>query len=1304
MKLKSTVDISEPLPEAPLKTLENAGLFSRLTFSFATPLIRLGAKKQIRATTGPSFLPADHTAEHLIDTFHASYQKISIFYPHACPSNKLWLTFGSCHKRILSWQCILCLGEIGLRLAGPLLLRQFLDWIIGYEESNGDTALYPTAQGWGWAISLAIVGYLYTLFHHQLFYLGMQLGFKMRIQAMAAVHAKVLSLNSASLASQTTGKIINLVSNDVRRFDDAAIFWLFIIFAPLELILVFILLGLRIGYLSAFSGCAVLMLLIPVQGSLVRRIGRLRSGAAGQTDERVRLTGEAVSGVLAAKLLSWELPLQQQIESIRRREAHYIMKMALIRGLNFSFSYSIVPIAALAAFGVASATSTFFSVSDVFYTLALLALPKLYMCDFFTYAVGLLSESRVSVRRLGAFLAIPDSSTPWHAKEAQAACSEPPVVLEHCSFDWSVDGESERKDTRMKTLSDINLTIRKGELVAIVGPVGAGKTSLLSSLLGELRLVDVGADTNVKVRGPVAYASQIPWLLSGTVRENILFGLPLDQQLLDRVLQATALEEDIASLPAGVDTELGERGVNLSGGQKARCALARAAYSGAPLQLLDDPLSAVDPRVGQILFEECIAGVLAGSTRLLVTHQKQYLPLCDRIVVLRGGRIVHMGTYSELADLGIEEVVVAPMLDDTGSDHPLSGSLDSRKGSLSMILSARRLSSKSTASMRQSRRSFLAVEKTKSGRLIVDEDRATGSVSWSVYGQYILHLGLMYALIIVTLLLGGHALVLYSEYWLSLWGGAPDQQQAKWLYVYALFAGCIVGIALIRSELFFLRNVAAATSIHNKMIKRVLRTPLSFFHTNPTGRILNRFSRDQGAVDEQLPQVTADAVQALVACLGSLILLSVVIPVILPVFIPLIVAFLFVGSRYLGASREIKRFESVTRSPVYASFGSTLKGLAIIRAYSGASLRCKTTFLRGLSENGSWWLCYVTSSRWLGFRLDFLVAVLMTAAPLLVMAVHQDISAKLVGLALTQALTLSGCLQWMVRQSAEVENNMTSVERMLHYCEIEQEPPTVAEGGPQPPHGWPECPEIVYENVTAVYRPESPPVLINITFTLEAGVIAGVCGRTGSGKSSLLLTLFRLIPVTSGRILIGGIDITSMGLDALRNQIAIIPQDPVLFSGTLRSNLDPWSKYPDHKIYEALQKVKLEATVVGKGGLDSPMQESGDNLSAGQRQLLCLARALLRDAPIVALDEATANVDRATDAAIQSAIRGAHGDRSKTMLIIAHRVDTILDSDRVLVLSAGHLEEMGPPGELLDKKDGVFSELVTAAQESFVIL
>jgi ABC-type multidrug transport system fused ATPase/permease subunit len=1355
-----TLPDSRPNPRPTSKPklgYQHASWVSKLTYSFVSPLLRLGAQGQLSDDTADEFLPETDTAEVLSNAFETALK--SRDEVHSLDSSDygrvVWRAYAACYKWKALDHLMWCLLEVGVRIGSPLLLRQLVAWFSAVSLANSQSQSQSPAiwKGWMWSALLAAFSYSYVLVHHQTFWRGMRMGMHMRIQAIAAVESKVLRLTGALVSDAVGGRIVNLVSNDVRRFDDACTFWPFLICGPIELLLVLILVGTRLGYVAAVAGVSTLLLLIPSQAMLARSIGSLRASTAEQTDQRVRLTGEAISGILACKMLAWEPFLLDRIRAIRRAETSYIAKTNAIRAANMALSYAITPLCSLITFATARGTGAELTVANVFYALALLSLPKLSMCDFFVHAVEAVSEARVAINRLGEFLAIPENSHGHHISGGDDdVSSENAIVVKESDFYWPSQNQNKQSEKRA-TLHGLSLTVKRGELVAIVGPVGSGKSSVLNALLGELRPMslsvpeqEIGPVVGLYGKPVVAYCQQIPWIMSGTVRENITFGLPYDPVAYKAVLDACALRPDLKLMDAGDATEIGERGVSISGGQKARLALARAAYAltasaepTADIAVLDDPLGAVDPGVGHHLFERCIGprGIMKGCTRLLVTHQRQYLRFCDRIIVLRDGRIAGQGTFDELRALGVFSEV-SDVDGDVRKDFDMAGGMvlddldaEERKDEdevPSLVIDAtaaapagrqeaeienpgKEIDLEKTKSSKL--RSWLSMKTTKPGtksmgksqsskvgQLTVSEDREQGVVTWRVYAQLLRRMGIPYVVLVATGLLGGQAAYLLSDYWLATWSAQTPavQHQAKWVWVYAIYAISILLVSIVRAQLFFRRCLAAATSLHDEAASRLFGAPLSFFHTNPTGRVLNRFSKDQGSVDEQLPVVAFDALQALMMVMGAFILLSIVVPFIIPVFIPLGIAFAWVHRRYVTTSRELKRFEAVSRSPLFAAFSATLKGLTTIRAYA-AEQRFRADFLSLLTHNGAWWFCWLTTARWVGFRLDLLVAIVLTVAPLLMMAIHDRLSPRLVGLALTQSLYLAGMLQWMVRQSAEVENNMTSAERLVAYTSLEQE-----EGGKE---GFPASIEgkgaLSYVDVTAVYRAPLPPVLRDISFELVSGTSCGVVGRTGSGKSSLLLTLFRLIPITAGRILLDGIDTATLPLSVLRRRIAVIPQDPVLFSGTVRSNLDPTGSFEgsqrqscsDLDMWEALDAAALKTAVAAAGGLDAPVREGGDNFSAGQRQLLCLARALLQKAAILALDEATANVDKETDACVRSALSKIG---KSTLLIIAHRMDTIMECDTLLVLDAGRLAEQGAPAQLMDREGGVFARMIKAAR------
>jgi len=655
---------------------EHANVLSRVTFSFVWPLIRLGYRRQIGEHTGEEFVPKQDTAEVLGQAFEGALaRQVEDGGGKSTESQaskemewRVWKSIVSTHKWNALKQLLFCVLESVVRVLQPVFLRQLLDWFVSMEDAaDGNlTGRVDSSLGWLWASMIALCAYLYVLFHHQTFWLGMRTGMRLRIQMISEIQAKVLRLHGASLSNITGGKVVNLVSNDVRRFDEMGTFWVHLIGGPLELIAVFVLVGIRMGFLASFAGISSLLLLIPAQAVLAKYISKLRDATAKMTDERVRLTGEAITGVLGFKMLAWEDPLYEQILSIRSEEKRYIKKMNVIRALNMALTFIITPFVSLITFTVARYTSAEFTVGNIFYSIALLALPKLYMCEFFVHGVEALSEAKISVQRISEFLSLsePAPLEDFYMPQEDGSGDDVALRIKKSSFGYR---RAESADVHSNkgvdvVLKDFSVAIKTGQLVAIVGPIGSGKTSILNTCLGELEVyggLDMHEILSMRAKH-VAFCPQSPWIISGTIRENILFGKEMDEALYIKVIRACCLDVDLANMPAGDETEIGERGISLSGGQKARLSLARAAYSGADLLLLDDPLSAVDAKVSGKMFEECIgpSGIMKSRTRILVTHQQHVLPMCDWIIVLCDGKISDQGTYADLARRQIPDVVM----------------------------------------------------------------------------------------------------------------------------------------------------------------------------------------------------------------------------------------------------------------------------------------------------------------------------------------------------------------------------------------------------------------------------------------------------------------------------------------------------------------------------------------------------------------------------------------------------------------------------------------------------------------------
>ena len=975
------------------------------------PFIDTAWTRPLEEDDAHSLVPDSQTPSHLHDEFQRVWRELEEKkVVRWGPFNRTTLTLILLWWKTMASQLLFCAIETCCRIAAPILLFYLLQFLLHPSQQ-------PAWQGWLLALGISLTAIM-MLIHHVLYFLGYRMGILQRLQVTTAIHAKLLRLNSASVATISAGQIINLISNDARRFDDYGCHLPFLIFGPLELLIVLLLVSLKLGIVPAIAGLGFTLLVFPIQFLLASFVASTRRSTAAQTDERVRLTGEIISGALSVKLLSWELRFAEILDKLRNGEATFLHHMNRVRTLNTSLLFLLPPIVSFVTFAVYRGLgNTQLDVPTVFSVLALFQLPRTSLLLAFTFAVQSTTELWVSLSRINDFLLSPEPPTSTSKDSGDNSVAFSLNSLD--SYSWTLAEPNKEEDqmngTKYFMLSDIGLTVYKGCLLGVTGDVGAGKSSLLSILLGDLLphpREGSEVDEGPMVKGGVAYCSQVPWIISGTIRENILFGLPFKQDLYVRVLEACALDTDLLSLSAGDETELGERGINLSGGQKARISLARALFSERSTVLLDDVLAAVDSRVGKILFERAIQGELGGKTRVLVTHQRHVLPHCDLVLVLRKGRKVGFGTWDEVQSLDLPEldhmdlpstsvdelseqmnqdvkrlkaqpssedseivvlndepgqqpaasVIIHITEDDKPDLSPPPLSPPPAKAGMSRILSRTRTFNfflRRPAPVRKqgggefvedeqeaksqpngffrgfSRRltrilssAFLSItdvakklqesdeDANAKGKLVKAEHRTEGDVSWGVYQGYCQRFGLMSMVFVCIFLFLGQAAYVASDWWLALWsrGSGMPQSDLRWVWSYGIIIGVLLILAYPRSALFFWASSNAASDIHHRMSRSVFRAPLSFFHQNPTGRILNRFSRDLSIIDDTLPMTVFDTLQCALLCLGAFVLVSIAVPVIIPFFIPLIWIFYIVRQRYVVSSRNAKRFEATTRS------------------------------------------------------------------------------------------------------------------------------------------------------------------------------------------------------------------------------------------------------------------------------------------------------------------------------------------------------------------------------------------------------
>ncbi|KAK6293389.1 hypothetical protein J4Q44_G00357150 [Coregonus suidteri] len=1188
-----------------------------------------------------------------------------------------------------------------LSFASPQILKLMISF-------TTDKSIY-TWTGYVYAVLLILVALFQSLFLQQYFQRCFVLGMKVRTAIMAAVYKKALVVSNDARKESTVGETVNLMSADAQRFNDVVNFIHLLWSCPLQIALAIVFLWIELGP-AVLAGLAVMVLMVPINGLLATKSRTFQIENMKYKDKRMKIVNEMLNGIKILKLYAWEPSFQNQVMGIREQELGVMRKFAYLSSVStfiFSCAPALVSLATFAVF-VAVDSENVLDAGKAFTSISLFNILR-FPLAFLPMLIAAMVQTSVSKTRLEKFLGGDDldTNTVRHDPSFNTA-----VSVCNGTFAWEKDAEP--------VLKNVSLEIKPGRLVAVVGVVGSGKSSLISAMLGEMH----SAKGFINVQGSIAFVPQQAWIQNATLRDNILFGSPLEDSRFQATLEACALGPDLELLPGGDQTEIGEKGINLSGGQKQRVSLARAAYSQADVYLLDDPLSAVDSHVGKHLFEEVVGptGILKDKTRILVTHGVSFLPYVDEIVVLKDGCVSEVGSYQSLKDSkgafsefldtyakeegkkhtdptsDCEEVELVPDLQDPQADAPPE---DIVSITLKRESSIRR--SQRNGSVRLRKNSSLkkpkppADDETKKGqRLIEKETMETGQVKFSVYLQYLRAMGWGYSIMFFLVYFIQNVAFIGQNVWLSDWTNDaedyynityPTWKRDTRIGVFGAL-GVAQGLFVFMGTLLLANgSINASRILHSRLLNNILRVPMMFFDTTPSGRVVNRFAKDIFTVDEAIPQSFRSWIMCFLGVLGTLFVICLATPIFTAIIVPLAVVYYFVQRFYVATSRQLRRLDSVSRSPIYSHFGETVSGLSVIRAY-GHQERFLKHNEKVIDENLKSVYPWIVSNRWLAIRLEFLGNLVVFFSALLAVISRDSLESGLVGLSISYALNVTQTLNWLVRMTSELETNIVAVERVSEYTEIENEADWVSEK--RPLEKWPEAGRLRFENFKVRYRPELDLVLHGITCDIDSTEKIGIVGRTGAGKSSLTNCLFRIIEAAEGRILIDGTDIATLGLHDLRSRLTIIPQDPVLFSGTLRMNLDPFETFSDEDLWRVLELSHLKEYVGGlQEGLTHEVSEGGENLSIGQRQLLCLARALLRKSRILILDEATAAVDLETDNLIQKTIRREFSHC--TVLTIAHRLHSILDSSRVMVLDAGKIVEFDSPSTLFNKQGHFYS-------------
>ncbi|RMZ91424.1 hypothetical protein DV736_g1341, partial [Chaetothyriales sp. CBS 134916] len=1310
---------------------EYADVFSILTFGWMTTLMKFGYNHFLTADDLWNLRQRD-TTKVTGDQLQAAWD---IELKKKKPS--LWIAlaraFGGPYLRAA---CIKTISDC-LSFVQPQLLRLLISFVDSYRKGNEPQ---PAISGIAIAFAMFATSVCQTIALHQYFQRAFETGMRVKSSLTAAIYAKSLRLSNESRATKSTGDIVTYMSVDQQRLSDLCQWGLQLWSAPFQITLCMISLYNLVG-ISFMAGVASMIIMVPINGLIARLMKKLQLSQMKFKDRRARLMTEILTNMKSIKLYAWGSAFMDKLSHVRNDlELNNLRKIGAAQAFA-TFTWSTTP------FFVSCSTFAVFVLTNSRPLTTELVFPALTLFNLLAFPLTVLPmvitsivEASVAVTRLTAFLTADELQPDAVSTTDQPVSSgEDSVVIQDGTLTWD-------KNRDRTVLRNINFRAAKAELTCIVGRVGAGKSSLLQSILGDLWKIH----GSIAVRGRIAYVAQQAWVMNASVKENILFGHKWDPLFYNQTINACALADDFKQLPDGDQTEVGERGISLSGGQRARLTLARAVYARADIYLLDDVLSAVDQHVGRHLINNVLGpdGLLKGKTKILATNALTVLKEADYIYLLRDQTILEKGTYQQLIamrgevanliksaakdDAPESESDISPSIDGMEPDssatmlayNPIDDDLDPEETEeavhqVSGLVSIRPgpgpngVSSARKSSFHSLRRASTSSFKGPAGAL-TDEEQGLkskqtkekteqGKVKWSVYTSYAKESNLIAVGIYLVALLAAQTVQIGASFWLKRWSEYNERQGSNrhvGRYIGIYFAFGIGGAVLVVIQtllLWIFCSIEASRKLHDRMAFAIFRSPMTFFETTPVGRILNRFSSDIYKVDEVIARTFNMLFVNTSRALFTLAVIVISTPVFLLVIPPVAVVYIIYQKYYLHTSRELKRLDSVSRSPIYAHFQESLGGVSTIRAY-----RQQTRFTLEnewrMDANLRAYFPSVSANRWLAVRLEFIGSVIIfSAATFSVVSVtnHSGLSAGMVGLAMSYALQITQSLNWIVRQTVEVETNIVSVERVLEYANLPSEAAEVI-FKKRPNIGWPAHGQVSFNNYSTRYREGLDDVLKNINISIKSREKIGVVGRTGAGKSSLTLALFRIIEPTAGNISIDGLNTSTIGLLDLRRRLAIIPQDASLFEGTIRDNLDPRHVHDDTELWSVLGLARLQEHVSTMDGqLDAAVTEGGSNLSHGQRQLVSLARALLTPSNILVLDEATAAVDVETDALLQATLRSTIFE-NRTIITIAHRINTILDSDRILVLQQGRVAEFDTPHELINKR-GLFYELVREA-------
>ncbi|XP_004629247.1 multidrug resistance-associated protein 9 isoform X1 [Octodon degus] len=1334
--LKTMIPVRPYARMAP-NPVDDAGLLSFATFSWLTPVMVRGYRNTLTGDSLPPMSPYDSSdinAKRFRILWDEEVERVG---PEKASLGQVAWKFQRTRVLMDIVANILCI--IMAALGPTVLIHQILQHT---EKTSGKFWV-----GISLCIALFATEFTKVLFWALAWAINYRTAIRLKVALSTLVFENLVSFKT--LTHISVGEVLNILSSDSYSLFEAALFCPLPATIPILMVVCAVYAFFILGS-TALIGISVYLIFIPIQMFLAKRNSAFRRSAISVTDKRVQTMNEFLTCIKLIKMYVWEKSFTNTIQDIRKKERKLLEKAGYIQSGSSALAPVASTIAIVLTFTCHILLRRQLTASVAFSVIAMFNVMK-FSIAILPFSVKAMVEANVSLRRMkriliaksppsyitqpedpGTVLLLANATLTW---EQEAGVKTDPkkvqkqkrhffkkqrseIYHEQSPSVQGIAGPEEHNSSPKSVLHNISFVVRKGKVLGICGNVGSGKSSLIAAVLGQMQL----QKGIVAVSGSLAYVSQQAWIFHGNVRENILFGETYNHHRYQHTVRVCGLQKDLSSLPYGDLTEIGERGLNLSGGQRQRISLARAVYSNRQLYLLDDPLSAVDAHVGKHIFEECIKKALRGKTVVLVTHQLQFLESCDEVILLEDGEICEKGTHKELME---ERGRYAKLI------HNLRGLQFKDPENIynaAMVEVLKESSSekredavlapgdeKDEGKESETESEFVD-KKAPMHQLTETESSRGGTVTWKTYHTYIKASGgyllSLFTTSLFLLMIGSSA---FSNWWLGLWLDKGSQMSCgpqgnqtlceigqvladtgqhmyQWVYVGSMVSMLVFGI--IKGFIFTKTTLMASSLLHDRVFDKILKSPMSFFDTTPTGRLMNRFSKDMDELDVRLPFHAENFLQQFFMVVFILIIFAVVFPAVLVVLAGLTLVFVILLRIFHKGVQELKKVENISRSPWFSHITSSMQGLGVIHAY-GKKEDCIHKFKMLNDENSSHLLYFNCALRWFALRMDVLMNIVTFIVALLVTMSFFSISASSKGLSLSYIIQLSGLLQVCVRTGAETQAKLTSVELLREYilaCVSEYTRPPQVETCPQ---DWPSRGEITFQDYHMRYRDNTPLVLNGLNLHIQSGQTVGIVGRTGSGKSSLGMALFRLAEPASGTIFIDEVDICTISLEDLRTKLTVIPQDPVLFVGTVRYNLDPFGSHTDETLWQVLERTFMRDTIMKlPEKLLAEVTENGENFSVGERQLLCMARALLRNSKIILLDEATASMDSKTDALVQSALKDAF--RGCTVLAIAHRLNTVLNCDRVLVLDSGKVIEFDKPEVLAENPDSAFAMLLAA--------